>query len=143
MRPIDQSFPYNNNGTKIDYTVKEVAVPTGYGVSYGQIVEDNDGNGTLEVVNSYPSTSRTVTKIWDDYNNQDRMRPDSVQVQLLYDGNVYDFSQSIRKCNIIIHRASHHPLKSQMAIHDSIPIIKECNHKSFPLTEDRILFLQE
>ena len=56
---------------------------------------------------------------------------------------IYDFCQSIRKCNIIIHRASHHPLKSQMAIHDSIPIIKECNHKSFPLTEDRILFLQE
>ena len=31
-----------------------------------------------------------MTKVWDDQNNNDRKRPTSIQVQLMYDGNVYD-----------------------------------------------------
>lgn len=56
---------------------------------------------------------------------------------------VYDFNQSVKKCSVIIPRASHHPQKSHIAIHDRIPIIKECNHKLLPLTEWRNLFSQD
>lgn len=53
---------------------------------------------------------------------------------------VYDFNQSVKKCIVIILRASHHPQKSHMAIHDRIPIIKECNHKLLPLQNRGICF---
>ena len=84
-------LPYNEAGQEIAYTVKEVAVPQGYGVSYSPMtVDTTTGNGSITVTNSYPSTTRTVTKVWDDQNNNDRKRPTSIQVQLMYDGNVYD-----------------------------------------------------
>ena len=83
-------LPYNEAGQQIVYTVKEVAVPQGYGVSYSPMTVDATGNGSISITNSYPSTTRTVTKVWDDQNNNDRKRPSNIQVQLMYDGNVYD-----------------------------------------------------
>ena len=83
-------LPYYENGTEIAYTVKEVQVPTGYGVSYKTDEDQTTGTQTVTVTNSYPSTKRTVTKTWDDNNNQDRKRPSSVSVELLCDGQVYD-----------------------------------------------------
>lgn len=69
---------YDNNGKEITYTVTEddvagyTAKVTGYNIE-----------------NSYTpgKTSVTVTKSWDDANNQDGKRPDSVKVQLYGDGN--------------------------------------------------------
>ena len=75
-------LPYNEDGQQIVYTVKEVAVPQGYGVSYSPMTVDATGNGSISITNSYPSTTRTVTKVWDDQNNNDRNKKDHhVQIE--------------------------------------------------------------
>ena len=66
-------LPKYENGKEISYRVSEEAVKD-YSASY-------NGNN---IVNTYTpdKTQITVTKIWDDENNQDGKRPESVQVQL-------------------------------------------------------------
>ena len=72
-------LPEKSAGQTIVYTTKEINVP-GYTTTYS--------DDTFTITNSYTPrvTSRTVTKVWDDGNNQDRERPDSIQVELLADG---------------------------------------------------------
>ncbi len=71
----------NANGEEITYTVREKEIPTGYTVSYDQ---DN-----LTITNTREVTrfDKTITKVWDDNNNQDGIRPDSVNVTLYANGN--------------------------------------------------------
>ena len=73
-------LPKYKDGNEIVYTVTEDAVP-----DYTTTV---DG---YNITNSYTpgKTSVTVTKAWDDANNQDGLRPESVQVQLYADGKSY------------------------------------------------------
>lgn len=68
---------YNADGSEITYTVTEDAVP-----NYATTVE-----GT-SITNSYTpdKTSVTVTKAWDDANDQDGKRPEKIKVQLYADG---------------------------------------------------------
>ncbi len=68
---------YNADGSEIAYTVTEDAVS-----NYATAIE-----GT-SITNSYTpgKTSVTVTKAWDDANNQDGIRTDSVKVQLYANG---------------------------------------------------------
>ncbi|RVU96621.1 Cna B-type domain-containing protein [Coriobacteriales bacterium OH1046] len=68
---------YNADGTEIAYTVTEDAVD-----NYATSIE-----GTA-ITNSYTpgKTSVTVTKAWDDANDQDGKRPGIIQVQLYADG---------------------------------------------------------
>lgn len=74
-------FVYEN-GEKISYTVKEIEVPTGYGVIYNQ--------EKLYIFNAYPpEVELSVEKIWDDEDDADGIRPESVAVQLLADGKPY------------------------------------------------------
>ena len=70
------------DGKEIEYTVEEAEVPTGYEVSYNQ--------DTLTVTNTHvPETiEKTVTKVWDDNNDQDGKRPDSIDIQLLANGEI-------------------------------------------------------
>ena len=70
-------LPKYENGRVIKYTVTEDAV-NGY-------TPDIDG---YNIRNSYTpeETSVTVTKGWDDANNQDGKRPKSVKVQLYANG---------------------------------------------------------
>ena len=72
-----QNLPKYQNGKEITYTVTENAVN-------GYSIEINGYN----ITNSYTpgKTSVTVTKSWADSNNQDGIRPASVQVQLYADG---------------------------------------------------------
>uniref|UniRef100_UPI0021CC5515 Cna B-type domain-containing protein n=1 Tax=Streptococcus sp. Marseille-P7376 TaxID=2592044 RepID=UPI0021CC5515 len=65
-------------GKEITYTVAEVAVPEGY---------QSIPNG-MNVTNNYePKVTRVEgTKTWNDNNNQDGIRPSSIQVKLLADG---------------------------------------------------------
>lgn len=67
----------NENGEPIVYTVKEVNVDENYTASYSE--------DTLTVTNTHESetVSKTVTKIWDDDDNRDNIRPDSVTVKLM------------------------------------------------------------
>ncbi|MBO5476791.1 MAG: Cna B-type domain-containing protein [Clostridia bacterium] len=70
------------NGEKISYTVEEIGVPDGYGVIYDQ--------ENLYIYNAYPpEVELAVEKVWDDEDDADGIRPDSVAVQLLADGEPY------------------------------------------------------
>ncbi len=72
---INESFAFTNlpekyQGKDVVYTVLETTVPAGYTESYDQ--------ATLTVTNTYvpKTTSRTVSKVWADNNNQDGLRTD-------------------------------------------------------------------
>ena len=75
------NLPKNEKGEAIVYTVEEVNVPTGY-------TSDKDG---FTITNSHtPATTElTITKEWVDGNDQDGIRPESVEVQLYADGTAY------------------------------------------------------
>ena len=69
---------YKNGGKIIVYTIDEKVVAEGYTKSV---------NG-YTVTNTYvPETTEVVaTKVWDDANNQDGIRPESVEITLYADG---------------------------------------------------------
>ena len=71
------NLPKYANGQEIIYTVSELTVP-GYTTTI-----DN-----YNITNSYTpgETSASVTKIWDDADNQDGKRPESITVALLANG---------------------------------------------------------
>ena len=81
------NLPANEDGKAITYTVKETNLSADYTCS----VSDNIGkNGafayTLTNTHEAGKTSVKVTKAWNDNNNQDGKRPDTVQVQLYANG---------------------------------------------------------
>ncbi|MFM1554387.1 Cna B-type domain-containing protein, partial [Helcococcus ovis] len=67
--------------TEIVYTVEEETVPQGYTVSY-----ETDPTGILVIKNTQDKTEVKVTKVWEDKNDQDGVRPNSVTIKLLADG---------------------------------------------------------
>lgn len=75
-------IPKYENGSEINYTVTEDFVS-----DYSTSIEQNE-NGDPIIINSYTpeETSVTVTKGWDDFNDQDGNRPESIEVQLTADG---------------------------------------------------------
>ena len=75
-------LPVYKNGSKIVYTVDEASVPEGYTKTISG----------YDVTNKHvpETTSIEGKKIWDDANNQDGKRPESITVKLLADGEVYD-----------------------------------------------------
>ncbi len=75
------NLPKYSNGNEINYTVSEVAV-TDYSTTYEY------GDGTVTITNSYTpgKTSVSVTKAWDDADNQDGKRPESITVELYKNG---------------------------------------------------------
>ena len=77
---------YDSSGNEIRYTVQEPNMPAGY----QSVVRDDSANGELAftITNTHtPKTVNvTVTKVWEDGNNADGLRPDTVNFQLLADG---------------------------------------------------------
>ncbi len=71
------NLPEYENGTKITYTITEDAI-----AGYSSTVNGYD------ITNSYTpgKVNYTISKIWDDANNQDGKRPSSISVQLYKDG---------------------------------------------------------
>ena len=71
---------YSTGTTEVVYTADEVTVPTGYTKSISA-----DG---MTITNTYTQqkTSVSVTKAWNDNDNNDGIRPDNVKVQLYADG---------------------------------------------------------
>ena len=71
----------NAKGSRITYTVKEVSIPNGYRgittVNGNDIVIKNIYNQTINI---------SGTKTWNDNNNQDGIRPSSITVNLLANG---------------------------------------------------------
>ena len=78
-----------NNGKEIKYTVDETKVPTGY----TKIVDGTKITNihTPELINNNTGELK-VTKIWNDNNNQDGIRPDKIKVSLYIDGKKSDKS---------------------------------------------------
>lgn len=70
-------------GQVINYTVKEIDVPKGY----TQAVEaTNPGQVVVTNTHAPEKTKVEVSKKWEDADNQDGLRPASIQVQLYKDG---------------------------------------------------------
>uniref|UniRef100_UPI0020748037 Cna B-type domain-containing protein n=1 Tax=Enterococcus hirae TaxID=1354 RepID=UPI0020748037 len=71
------NLPKYENGQEITYTVTENQVP-----------EYNTEIKGFDITNSYTpgKTSVSVTKTWNDNNNQDGLRPNSIKVQLYANG---------------------------------------------------------
>lgn len=76
---------YGSDRKEISYSIEEV-VPSGYTVSYS----GDSGNGYTITNAHHEQTSVTVNKVWDDNNDQDGIRPDSVVINLLADGEEID-----------------------------------------------------
>lgn len=72
------NYPKYDNGNLINYTITENAVPN-YSATY-------DG---FNVTNEYTpqEASITVTKNWNDGNNKDKIRPESITIQLCINGD--------------------------------------------------------
>jgi len=75
----------DSNGKLNTYTVKEVKVPTHYTVDTEE-ASFTDGKATITNKRTPETTTVTVKKVWDDADNQDGLRPASIQVQLYKDG---------------------------------------------------------
>lgn len=74
------------DGELIDYSVKETTVPQGY---ESNVEEDSSGYSAIITNNHDPEIVGnviTVTKKWDDADNQDGKRPSSIKVDLLANG---------------------------------------------------------
>ena len=82
-----QELPKYENGKEIVYTVVEDPVE-GYTANYDAKtgVLTNSHTPDPEPEPEPETVDKTVTKVWDDANNQDGIRPDSVKVQLLANG---------------------------------------------------------
>jgi uncharacterized repeat protein (TIGR01451 family) len=70
------------NGKEIKYTVKEVEAVKGYA---DKVELDKAGNFTLTNSHMPVTIEKSVTKVWDDNNDQDGIRPDEVKIQLYAD----------------------------------------------------------
>ena len=86
---FDQLDKYKG-GKEIKYTITEDEVK-----DYSTVITET-GNYEYEVVNSYTpgKTSKTVTKVWNDKDDQDGIRPISIQVVLLADGQKADVADA-------------------------------------------------
>ena len=72
----------------IEYTVDEVSVPAGY----TKTVTANEGKTEYTITNTHTTetTEATVRKVWNDSNDQDGKRPDSLNVNLMNGNTVVD-----------------------------------------------------
>ncbi|MGX7361116.1 Collagen adhesin precursor [Aerococcus viridans] len=76
-------LPLKESGKEITYSVKELSLPEGY-----ETTVNDENHGNVIITNTYQpkETSLTVNKVWNDDDNRDGLRKDSVEVQLT-DGN--------------------------------------------------------
>ena len=83
-----ESLPVNADGEAIEYTVDEPTVPEGYTKTVGEVTGDAEEGFKVAITNEHvpAETTVTVTKVWDDADDQDGIRPDSVKVQLMANG---------------------------------------------------------
>ena len=81
-------LPKYSAGKEIAYTVQEVNVPDGYAVTVS--CEENSSVFTITNTHTPETTEITGTKTWDDGNNQDGKRPESIKVNLLANGKQID-----------------------------------------------------
>nr|WP_295160431.1 Cna B-type domain-containing protein [uncultured Methanobrevibacter sp.] len=77
-----KNLPVYNNGKKIKYSIEELTVD-----NYTSVISnDTPYNWTINNNHVPKVTEINITKIWDDNNNQDGIRPTFITVVLLADG---------------------------------------------------------
>lgn len=76
---------YAGSTTAINYTWVESPVPEGYEDTYAV----NENTTTVTNTHTPEETTVTVTKVWDDADDQDGIRPETVQIKLLADKKDY------------------------------------------------------
>ena len=76
------------NGKDVAYTVEENEVPTGYKAA----VSGNAVKG-FTITNSYTTENITIngTKVWEDNNNSDKVRPSEITVHLYADRRQHEY----------------------------------------------------
>ena len=81
---FDNLVKYDENGDDIKYSVSEDSVP-----NYASSIDESDLSAIV-VTNSRTVTFTTLTgsKTWDDANNQDGIRPDSIKINLFGNGQL-------------------------------------------------------
>lgn len=75
----------DSEGNLFSYTVKEVKVPAYYTVDKEE-AEFIDGKATITNKRTPETTEVTVKKVWDDAKNQDGLRPTTITVHILANG---------------------------------------------------------
>ena len=86
-----EDLDVNKAGTAIEYSVDEVEVEE-YETEIGEVTGDAEEGFEVEITNTHEvyKTTVTVTKSWDDRDDKDGLRPDSIEVVLLADGEEAD-----------------------------------------------------
>ncbi len=93
---IDLDIYKADGTTPINYTVEEVNVPQ----DYTSAVSGNTATGFVVTNTHTPDTTEaTVKKVWNDAENQDGIRPDSITVQLRANGIPYGTSVTLNEAN--------------------------------------------
>ncbi|MBR3660920.1 MAG: Cna B-type domain-containing protein, partial [Bacilli bacterium] len=93
--------PKYQAGQIIEYKSSEDKVPEGYTESGGTMEVDANGNATITITNTHETEkiSITVKKAWNDADNQDGVRPESVVVQLYANDNPYGEKETLDESN--------------------------------------------
>ena len=110
------TLPAKKAGKAIVYTVEEV-VPSGYNASY-------DG---YNIINTHTPETFTITtsKEWKDEDNNDRVRPTSIRINLLVDGEVVDYADVGAKDN-------------WSATFEDLPKYKDGEEIAYTISEDAV-----
>ncbi len=82
-------LPKYENGEEIEYSVKE-ELRSGYTYRI-EVLTDDEGKTYVQLTNVHVSVTEQVelTKIWDDADNQDGIRPNEITIGLLANGSLY------------------------------------------------------
>ena len=91
-----EELPVKSEGKEISYTVREIDVPAGYTVTVS-----GDAEKGFTVTNAHESEKIevSVAKVWDDADDQDGKRPDSLALTLLADGEATETVVTLTKSN--------------------------------------------
>ena len=92
------NLPRKKNGKEIVYTIEELVVPTGYTSESTKSDKETTtldktvyiNSETISVTNTHTPEKTKVfgTKVWNDANNQDGIRPETIKINLLKNGEV-------------------------------------------------------
>lgn len=120
---------WTNLTDKSEWTVKEVSAPKGY-TSSTETIQENQTRTLYVFTNSYKpptpppggnKTDLTVQKVWKDSGNEDK-RPESIEVQLLKDGQPNGNPVTLNEKNKWKHQWTNLSTKSEWSIEEvSVP----------------------
>ncbi len=85
-----------STGKNIVYTVQEQNIPEGY---TAKVTKTSDNNFTITNTHKEEKTEVTVKKSWKDSKNKESIRPDSITVELLKNGEPFNHEATLNSAN--------------------------------------------